>query len=114
MAYDEHLADRIRAALATTQDVSEREMFGGFAFLVAGHMACGIVGNDLMLRLGEDGADAALAEPHSRPMDFTGKPMKSMVYVAPSGTKTDAALLAWAQRATAQTRTLPPKQPKSR
>jgi TfoX/Sxy family transcriptional regulator of competence genes len=114
MAYDEQLADRIRAALGTTPDVSERKMFGGLAFLVAGHMACGIVGDDLMLRLGDDGADAALDEPHTRPMDFTGKPMKSMVYVAPAGTETDAALLAWVKRATAHTRTLPPKQPKAR
>jgi TfoX/Sxy family transcriptional regulator of competence genes len=89
-------------------------MFGGLAFLVAGHMACGIVGEDLMLRLGEDGADAALDEPHTRPMDFTGKPMKSMVYVAPAGTETDSTLLAWVERATAHARTLPPKRPKSR
>jgi TfoX/Sxy family transcriptional regulator of competence genes len=114
VAYDEHLADRIRAALATTPDVSERKMFGGLAFMVAGHMACGIVGDDLMLRLGEDGADAALDEPHTRPMDFTGKPMKSMVYVAPAGTETDPALVAWVKRATAHARTLPPKQDKSR
>ena len=89
-------------------------MFGGLAFLVAGHMACGIVGNDLMLRLGVDGADAALDEPHTRPMDITGKPMKSMVYVAPPGTEADAKLLAWVERATAHARTLPPKQDKSR
>jgi TfoX/Sxy family transcriptional regulator of competence genes len=114
MAYDEQLADRIRAALDTTPDVSERKMFGGLAFLVAGHMACGIVGNDLMLRLGEDGADAALDQPHTRPMDFTGKPMTSMVYVAPAGTETDAALRAWVKRATTHARTLPPKHPKSR
>jgi len=114
MAYDQHLADRIRAALATTPDVSERKMFGGLAFMVAGHMACGIVGDDLMLRLGNYGADAALDEPHTRPMDFTGKPMKSMVYVAPAGTETDAALFAWVQRATAHARTLPPRQDKAR
>src|ERR687898_941360 len=100
MAYDENLADRIRAALATTPDVSERKMFGGLAFLVAGHMACGIVGNDLMLRLGDD-ADAALDEPHPGPMDFTGKPMRSMVYAAPAGTEPDGAPLAWVKRATA-------------
>jgi TfoX/Sxy family transcriptional regulator of competence genes len=113
MAYDEHLADRIRAALAKTPNVSERKMFGGLAFMVAGHMACGIVGNDLMLRLGQHGANAALDEPHTRPMDFTGKPMKSMVYVARPRTETDAALLAWVKRATAHARTLPPKQHKS-
>jgi TfoX/Sxy family transcriptional regulator of competence genes len=114
MAYDQQLADRLRAALATTPDVSEREMFGGLAFLVAGNMACGIIGDDLMLRLGEDGADAALDEPHTRPMDFTGKPMKSMVYVAPAGTETDEELIGWVERATAHARTLPPKQPTSR
>jgi TfoX/Sxy family transcriptional regulator of competence genes len=114
MAYDEYLADRIRAAVAKTPDVVERRMFGGLAFLVARHMACGIVGNDLRLRLGEDGADAALDEPHSRPMDFTGKPMKSMVYAAPSGTKTDGALLAWVERATAHVGALPRKHEKSR
>jgi TfoX/Sxy family transcriptional regulator of competence genes len=114
MAYDEHLADRVRAALDTSADVSERKMFGGLAFMVAGHMACGVVGDDLMLRLGEDGADAALDEPHTRPMDFTGKRMKSMVYVAPAGTATDAALLAWVKRATSHARTLPPKQDQSR
>src|ERR687898_3266955 len=109
MAYDENLADRLRAALATTPDVSERKMFGGLAFLVAGHMACGIVGNDLMLRLGEDGADAALDEPHTRPMDFTGKPMKSMVYVAPAGFAREQELRAWVDRAVAYARSLPPK-----
>src|SRR5258705_13061975 len=74
MAYDQNLAERVRAVLIGTDAVTERKMFGGLAFLVGGHMACGIVGNELMLRLGNDGAEAALQEPHSRPMDFTGKP----------------------------------------
>lgn len=114
MAYDEQLADRIRAALAGSEDVTERKMFGGLAFLIGGHMTCGVVGKKLMLRLGEDGADAALDEPHTRPMDFTGKPMRSMVYVEPAGIDTDAALHGWLTRATAHTRTLPPKRPRSR
>jgi TfoX/Sxy family transcriptional regulator of competence genes len=67
MAYDEVLADRIRDVLKTTAGASERKMFGGLASTVAGNMACGVVGQDLMLRLGEDGADAALDEPtHAR------------------------------------------------
>ena len=108
MAYDDGLAHRIRAALAGTQDVTERKMFGGLAFLVGGHMTCGIVGTQLMLRLGETGADAALDEPHTRPMDFTGKPMRTMVYVEPAGIVSDDALRGWIERATAHTRTLPP------
>ena len=72
-------------------------------------MTCGIVGMDLMLRLGEDGADAALNKPHTRAMDFTGKPMRTMVYVEPAGTANDNALHGWIKLATAHTRTLPPK-----
>jgi TfoX/Sxy family transcriptional regulator of competence genes len=82
MAFDDRLADRVRDVLAAAPDVSERRMFGGLAFLVGARMACGVVGSDLMLRLGEAGADAALERSHVRPMDFTGRPMRTMVYVA--------------------------------
>jgi len=74
MAYDDELADRIRDALSHRDDVEERKMFGGLAFMVAGHMAVGIVGAELMVRLGQERAAAALAEEHVRPMDFTGRP----------------------------------------
>ena len=109
MAFDEDFADRIRALLADQPDVSERKMFGGLAFLIAGNMACGIVGGDLMVRLGEDGADAALDEPHTRPMDFTGRPMKSMVYVSQAGVVDEPALETWVRRGVAFARALPPK-----
>ena len=84
-------------------------MFGGIAFLVGGHMACGVVGDELMLRLGADGADVALGEPHVRPMDFTGRPMSTMVFVGPAGIASDAALAGWIGRALAYVQTLPPK-----
>src|SRR5712672_1379605 len=74
MAYDQNLAERVRAILASEPSLSERKMFGGIAFMIEGHMCCGIVGHDLMLRLGPDGCDAALKRPHVRPMDFTGRP----------------------------------------
>ena len=109
MAYDEQLADRIRAVLAGQHDVTERKMFGGLAFLIAGNLPCGVVGGELMLRLGEDGADAALDEPHARPMDFTGRPMKSMVYVAAAGIADQPALESWVRRGVAFARTLPQK-----
>jgi hypothetical protein len=85
MAYDEPLADRIRDALRSRPDVREQRMFGGLAFMIGGHMACGVTGERLMLRVGEEGAARALAEPHVRPMDFTGKPMRGMVFVEPAG-----------------------------
>ncbi len=108
MAYDEKLADRVRDILEGDLGVSERKMFGGLAFMVDGHMACGIVGDDLMLRLGAEGAEAALRKPHVRPMDFTGRPMKGMVFVEPAGLR-GATLGRWVTTATTFARTLPPK-----
>ena len=109
MAFDEQLAERIRTVLDGRQDLEERRMFGGIAFLLSGHMACGVVGTDLMLRLGRSGAESALAEPHVRPMDFTGRPSSTMVFVDRDGTASDQALAVWLRRATEHVRTLPAK-----
>ena len=109
MTFDEELAQRLRDVLAGVPHVSERRMFGGLAFLVDGHMACGIVGADLMLRLGEMGADAALDDPHVRPMDFTGRPMRTMVYIIAEGIVADRTLREWVGRAVDYVRGLPPK-----
>ena len=108
MAFDEALAERVRSALAGEEGVTERKMFGGLAFMLDGHMSCGIVGEELMLRLGPEGAAAALERPHVRPMDFTGRPLKGMVFVAPEGLR-GAALRRWVDEAAAFARTLPPK-----
>jgi TfoX/Sxy family transcriptional regulator of competence genes len=109
MPYDDKLATRVRALLSRRKGVSERAMFGGLAFMLNGNMCCGVVGDTLMLRLGEAGAARALGEKHARPMDFTGRPLKSMVYVAPAGLRTEAALRGWVDRAVAFARTLPAK-----
>ena len=108
MAYDEELADRVRVVLADEPGLTERTMFGGLAFMIGGNMACGIVRDELMLRLGAEGADAALAEPSVRPMDFTGRPMTGMVYVGREGLD-DAAVGRWVGQAAAYARSLPPK-----
>ena len=73
-------------------------MFGGLSFLLSGHMCCGVVKTDLVLRLGAESA-GALRQPHTRAMDFTGKPMKSMIYVGAAGTDSDEALEAWITKA---------------
>jgi TfoX/Sxy family transcriptional regulator of competence genes len=109
VAYDETLAERVREMLAERVDVTERRMFGGIAFLVGGHMACGVANKDLMVRVGRDGYDDALSQPHTRAMDFTGRPMTTMVYVDPQGTAEDDALRAWVERAVAFVGTLPAK-----
>ena len=108
MPYDEHLADRVRDVLEAHPGLTERKMFGGLAFMLDGHLCCGIVGGELMLRLGVDGADAALERPHVRPMDFTGKPLAGMVFVASAGLR-GVALRRWVERACSFVRTLPPK-----
>jgi TfoX/Sxy family transcriptional regulator of competence genes len=95
MAFDEALADRVRDLLEPRADVSEQRMFGGIAFMIAGNMAVGVINDDLMIRLGPTDAERALAEPHTRPMDFTGTPSKGTVYVAPDGTATDEDLGPW-------------------
>jgi TfoX/Sxy family transcriptional regulator of competence genes len=92
MAYDEKLAERIRIALADEPNVTEKKMFGGLAFLLHGNMACGVTKDDLMLRVGANQHEAALALPHARAMDFTGKPMKGFVFVAAEGCKTAKSL----------------------
>jgi TfoX/Sxy family transcriptional regulator of competence genes len=69
-------------------------MFGGIAFMLAGNMAVGVIGDDLMVRLDPEDAAKALQEPHTRPMDFTGKPSKNMVYVDAEGTAGDEDLAA--------------------
>jgi TfoX/Sxy family transcriptional regulator of competence genes len=71
MAYDEGLATRIREVLADQPGLAEKQMFGGLAFLVHGNMACGVRGDDLIVRVAADTAEAALAEPGTRPFDLT-------------------------------------------
>ena len=114
MSYDEKLADRIRRALGPRDDVEERKMFGGLAFLRDGRMFCGIANDDLMVRVGPDNYEKALQKPHVRPMDFTGRPMKGYVYVAPPGRRTDAALRAWVNLSTSFVGTLPSTPAKER
>ena len=108
MAYDLHLAERIRWVLVD-DGVTEREMFGGIAFMLRGNMVCGVIRETLMLRLGPELSAAAIQEPYAGPMDFTGKPMRSMVLIDPLGVETDDQLAAWIERARSFVGTLPPK-----
>lgn len=84
-------------------------MFGGIAFLLAGNMAVGVIGEELMVRLDPEDAEKALREPHTRPMDFTGKPAKNMVYVEPEGTASDEELAKWVEAGADYALSLPPK-----
>jgi TfoX/Sxy family transcriptional regulator of competence genes len=111
MAYSEQLANRVRAKLSSREDVNARPMFGGLRFMVGGHMCCGVHGDELIVRLHPDDEGAALAHPHARPMDFTARPMRGLVTLAPEGLKRQS-LRRWVDRAVAYAETQPPKQRK--
>ena len=113
MAYDEALADRVREALGREKGVEEIKMMGGLCFMVGGHMALGIVGEGLMVRVGPDGYDRALARVHAREMDFTGRPLRGFVFVDPAGIGTKRSLGSWVAPAVAFVKDLPPKRTKA-
>ncbi len=109
MAVDERLLQRVRAALGRRRGVSEKRMFGGVAFMLRGHMCCGILGTTLMVRLAPDVAQALLSRKHVRPMDFTGRPLRGFLYVDAPAMRTAAQLRKWVDRAAAHAASLPPK-----
>jgi TfoX/Sxy family transcriptional regulator of competence genes len=109
MAYDEGLATRVREELGDQPGLSEKQMFGGLAFLLNGNMACGVRGDDLIVRVAADTADAALEEPGARPFDLTGRPMKGWLQVAADGHAEDDDLRRWVGRGLAYASSLPPK-----
>ena len=109
MAYDEGLAQRLRDALLDEHGLTERRMFGGIAFVLDGNMAVGVSSDELMVRAGPDRFDEALARPHARIFDLSGRPMKGWVLVAPDGTADDADLAGWLELGVSFARSLPPK-----
>lgn len=114
MAYDEQLAQRLRKLFAGNPDISEKKMFGGLCFLNRGLMFVGIVGDELMARIGPDHYPAALKQAHVREMDFTGKPMKGYVFVGHAGITSDTQLDRWAEMSLRFTDSLPPKTPRKK
>jgi TfoX/Sxy family transcriptional regulator of competence genes len=109
MAFDEGLAERIRQLVADQPDMSERKMFGGLCFMVAGNMCFGIVGSELMIRVGPDAYETTVALPNAREMDFTGRSMRGMVYVGEAGLSEDEDLSGWLDRGLDFAGSLPPK-----
>jgi TfoX/Sxy family transcriptional regulator of competence genes len=98
MAYNEELVFRIREILSDRTDVEEKKMFGGLTFMVSGNMCVGVSKDSLMVRVGPDQYDNSLAQPHSRPMEFTGRSMKGFVFVDADGLASKEDLEAWVER----------------
>lgn len=112
MAYNQELADRIRSHALTKARVSEIKMFGGIAFMVGTNMFCGVTNDDLMARIDPASYESALAKPGARPMDFTGRPTRGMVFVGPEGYEDDIELASWVQQSYDFASALPEKKPR--
>jgi len=95
MAYDEKLAGRVRTLLAKRKAIAEKKMFGGVAFLLSGNMCCGIHGEELIVRVEPAETDRALARPHTRIFDMTGRSMKGWILVKSAGVASEDALAEW-------------------
>lgn len=109
MAFDEGLGERIRILLGEGPDVSERRMFGGIAFMVAGNMACGVIGDDVVVRVGRDAYDVMVHLPFAGPMEMGDRIMGGFVVVDGEGVAEDDQLEEWVERGAGYATSLPPK-----
>ena len=110
MAYDEALAERIKSIIEPRDAVTERKMFGGIAWMVGGNMACGVMGDDLCVKLGEEDAGQALTEDGTRPFEMRGRQAKAFVVVSGSQVAGDAELARWVDAGADHAASLPAKQ----
>ena len=109
MAYNEKLAERMRAKMKSTRGVVEKKMFGGVGFLVNGNMACGVNKQDLIVRLSDEDFEKALKQKSVRIFDLTGRPMKGWILVSEEGYASDKALESWIEKGAAFAKSLPKK-----
>ena len=109
MAYDETLAERVRSSLGGRSRITQRRMFGGLAFMLDGNMCCCVTERGLMVRVGPDGYEDALAQPHAGVMDMTGRPMRGWVLVGMEGLTSDESLSRWVEQGAGFAATLPGK-----
>ena len=109
MSYDENLAQRIRKLLAGQPGRTEKRMFGGVSFMLQGNMACGVLKEEMIVRIDPEEHDVAVAKPHVRTFDFSGRPMKGWIMVAPGAHASEEGLQAWVQQGVRYALSLPPK-----
>ena len=111
MAYDQGLAQRVREMLDELElpGLAEKKMFGGVAFMLRGNLACGVLKDELIVRVGPERHKEAIQKPHTRLFDLTGKPMKGWVMVKPGGYESDKALGSWIQQGVQFALSLPAK-----
>src|SRR5215471_15616237 len=110
MAYDEELADRIRALLGDRSGLTEKKMFGGLAFLVGGNMAIAASGQGgILVRVDPDESDSLVASTPAEPMEMRGRSMAGWLRIGTADVADDSALSEWVERGAAYAASLPPK-----
>jgi hypothetical protein len=109
MAYDEGLAQRVREVLEGQPGLEAKRMFGGVGFMLQGNMACGVLGEDLIVRVGPERYEQALGRPHTRVFDMTGRPMRGWVMVAAGGYESEEDLAGWVRQGVDLALSLPAK-----
>jgi TfoX/Sxy family transcriptional regulator of competence genes len=110
MAYDEDLANRVRALLGATKGVTEKRMFGGLAFLVNGYMAVSASGQGgLLVRVDPGETEVLVRRAHVRAFVMRGREMDGWLRVDDEGVRTKRQLDVWVTRGVAYARSLPPK-----
>ncbi len=112
MAYDEKVADRVRRALGGRRNLVERKMMGGLCFMAGGNMGCDVTGSALMVRVGREGYEKAVALADVRPLKFGGRRPSGFVLVDPAGYRTERMLKAWIERGLDVAARLPKKSPR--
>jgi TfoX/Sxy family transcriptional regulator of competence genes len=90
MAYDEGMAQILRDDLAGLDNIAEKNMFGGIAFMLNGNMLCGVHKDGGMFRVGKENEAAALAIDGAREMDFTGRRMGGFIEATDEAIEDDA------------------------
>jgi hypothetical protein len=109
MGYDKGLAQRVREILEGEPGFNEKKMFGGIGILFNGNMACGILNDDIIIRVGPDNYEESMKRSHTREFDITGRPMKGWVMVSSDGYESDNDLMEWLYKGVEYARSLPHK-----
>lgn len=109
MAFDERLAERVRGQLGKRRGLVVKRMFGGLAFLLNGNLCCGVLGQELIVRIDPAQTEQTLKKPHTHVFDMTGRPMKGWIMVRAAGLATESALGKWVQTGASYAASLPAK-----
>ena len=107
MPFDEAVAERVRRLLKGRRGIMERKMFGGLAFMLGKRMFCGVLKDNVVLRINPADHEKALRKPHIRPMDFTGRPMRGFLYLGPARRLSDPIIARWLKQSLIYAKTLP-------